>query len=47
MHLRFLLLILAACNGAAATATAATTPALPAPGISERVKDLASVAGVR
>ena len=26
---------------------AATTPALPAPGISERVKDLASVAGVR
>jgi len=43
MHLRFLLLILAACG----TAVAATTPALPAPGISERVKDLASVAGVR
>ncbi len=45
MHLRLLLMMLAACG--AASATTATTPALPAPGISERVKDLASVAGVR
>ncbi len=47
MHLRFLLLMLCACACASAAAAAATTPALPSPGISERVKDLASVAGVR
>jgi len=43
MRTRILFLMLAACG----SAMAATTPAAPPPGISERVKDLASVAGVR
>jgi flagellar P-ring protein precursor FlgI len=48
MRTRWLILMLAACGTTlAGTTLAATTPAMPAPGISERVKDLASVAGVR